>query len=151
MPPRPKKSNHPGDSGVAMSNDSSSVERATARLEDWRIIDIGSGVCILAGRPYGRSGLRDGAWMTSSRVVQIAGQVAVTGSGSRYHLGVPYPADLDLPEAVGTVLLGKGMNGRNFSSLSDYEHAAAELTALCSPAKAATSEVIDRLRFGGDE
>jgi hypothetical protein len=136
---------------MAMTDDCSSVGKVTARLEDWRIIDIGNGVCILAGRPCGRSGLPDGMWMTSSRVVQIAGQVAVTGTGSRYRLGVPYPADLDLPEEVGTVLLGKGLNGRNFSSLSEYEQAAAELTALCSPAKAATSKVINGLRFGNDE
>jgi hypothetical protein len=136
---------------MAMTDNGSSVGKVTSRLEDWRIIDIGNGVCILAGRPYGRSGLPDGLWMTSSRVVQIAGQVAVTGSGSRYRLGVPYPPDLDLPEAVGTVLLGKGMSGRNFPSLSEYEQAAAELTALCSPAKAATAKVIDGLRFGGDD
>jgi prevent-host-death family protein len=129
-----------------MSDGCSSVERVSARLEDWRIIDIGNGVCILAGRPYGRSGLRDGTWMTSSCVVQDRWTSCRHRIGQQVSLGVPYPADLDLPEAVGTVLLGKGMSGRNFLSLNEYEQAAPELTALCSPAKAATSKVIDGLR-----
>jgi hypothetical protein len=120
--------------------------RKTGRIEDWRLIDVREGLCILAGRAYDRVNIPDGNWFTSSLVRRMTDQVAYTASGTEYTLGEPYPADKDLPEEVGTIMMAKGLHGRSFASLDEMSAEGSKLIGLCSPLHAASPAVMERLK-----
>ncbi len=54
----------------------------------------------VAGNVYGREGFPDGAFIATSSVKEIEGNVIKTHSGSQYQLGAKNPDLLDMEEAI---------------------------------------------------
>jgi hypothetical protein len=124
--------------------------RTTGRVEDWRLIEVREGLCILAGRAYARINIPDGNWFTSSLVLRMTDRFAYTASGTEYALGEPYPADKDLPEEVGTILMAKGLTGRSFASIEHMSVEGVKLAGLCSPVHGASPATLELLRRPAD-
>lgn len=79
------------------------------RLEQWTITDVDGSGPRLFGTAYGHPRIIEGHRVSSSRIVRIDGNTAVTETGTEYTLGTPNPEAVELWKDSPTYLVLKAL------------------------------------------